>query len=336
MEAFELIKTLTEADGVTGDETAICETIAEYFPDEKKIIKDGSLIVYLNKKNKEKTILIDAHIDRIGMIVTHITDSGFLKVGNVGGLDMRILPASRVFIGKNRLPGVICTKPPHLSGKDSKPLEITDIVIDAGFDSKESAENEIFPGDRIMLFEPAQKLLGDVFAASALDNRASAVAVIFAARKLRENRENLRANIVLLFSSAEEVTERGAIISAYDINPDIALVIDTTFAKTHTDTAAITGQIGKGVMIGVSSTLDGELSNTLIKTAKDSDIDHQIEVMPARTGTNADLISINRGGVKTATLSIPIKYMHTQSETVSKRDIDSTVKLICAYAGVTV
>ncbi|MDR0974629.1 MAG: M42 family peptidase [Ruminococcus sp.] len=328
MDLYNLLEKLTDADGVSGDENDICALITDEFPECKTTITDGNLVVFLSEIDPaKKTVLIDAHIDRIGFIVTQITENGFLRVGNIGKTDMRILPASRVYVGKNRYPGIICTKPPHLSDKDTKPFSVSDILIDVGM-KKADTEKIISPGDRILLHEKFSKLEGDVVAASALDNRAGAAAVIAAGKKILETTHEY--NVVLLFSSCEEVTERGAIISSFNINPDIALVVDVTFAKTHGENSNC-GETKGGVMIGVSASLDKDLSKELITIAKKKNIPYQIEVMSSRTGTNADVIAVSRGGVKASTLSIPIKFMHTQSETVSIFDIEKTVDLIVEF-----
>jgi endoglucanase len=334
MDQLKILEILTDCDGVSGDEKNICEVtsniLTSEFPQIKTKIRDNNLIAFLSEKDpNKKTLLLDAHIDRIGFIVTHITENGFLKVGNIGKTDTKILPASRVFVGKDRLPGVICTKPPHLSDKESKPLSISDILIDVGMDKKE-VEEKISVGDRVILHEKLTHLQGDRIAASALDNRAGAASIIMATRKIiAENLSNY--NVVLLFSSCEEVNERGAIISSFDIKPDIAIVVDVTFAYSHGEEKDTVGEMGKGVMIGISATLDKEFSNALIDTAKAEKIPYQIEVMPQKTGTNADMISTNIGGVKTATLSIPLKFMHNQSEVVSLTDIEYTADLISAF-----
>jgi endoglucanase len=334
MEIEKILETLTECDGVSGDEKNICETVSDIIsaelPHVKTEIRDNNLIAFLSEKDpNKKTLLLDAHIDRIGFIVTHITENGFLKIGNIGKTDTKILPASRVYVGKDRLPGVICTKPPHLSDKDAKPLSVSDILIDVGFDKK-AAEEKISVGDRIILHEKFTRLQGNRVAASALDNRAGAAAIIMAAKNIIAENSS-KYNIVLLFSSCEEVNERGAVISSFFVKPDIAIVVDVTFAYSNGEDKDTVGEMGKGVMIGVSATLDKEFSNALIDTAKIENIPYQIEVMPQRTGTNADMISINYGGVKTATLSIPLKFMHTQSEVISLSDINSTADLISAF-----
>jgi endoglucanase len=334
MDQLKILEILTDCDGVSGDEKSICEAVSDIlnseFPHVKKEIRDNNLIAFLSEKDpNKKTLLLDAHIDRIGFIVTHITENGFLRVGNIGRTDMKILPASRVYVGKNRLPGVICTKPPHISDKDSKPLSVSDILIDVGFDKK-AAEEKFSVGDRVLLHEKFTHLQGDRVAASAFDNRAGAAAIIMAMRKIIA--ENLsKYNVVILFSSCEEVNERGAIISSFFVKPDVAIVVDVTFAYSHGEDRDAVGEMGKGVMIGVSATLDKEFSNDLIDIAKSENIPYQIEVMPQKTGTNADMISTNIGGVKTSTLSIPLKFMHTQSEVISLSDIKSTVDLISAF-----
>ncbi|MDR0943913.1 MAG: M20/M25/M40 family metallo-hydrolase [Ruminococcus sp.] len=335
MDQLKILETLTDCDGVSGDEKNICETVSAILKSEiphiKTEIRDNNLIAFLTKKDpNKKTLLLDAHIDRIGFIVTHITENGFLKVGNIGKTDTKILPAARVYVGEKRLPGVICTKPPHLSDKESKPLSVSDILIDVGLDKK-ATEEKISVGDRVLLHEKFTRLQGDRIAASALDNRAGAAAIIMAMRKIIAENSS-KYNVVLLFSSCEEVNERGAIISTFSINPDIAIVVDVTFAYSHGEDKDTVGEMGKGVMIGVSATLDKEFSNALIDIAKAENIPFQVEVMPQKTGTNADMISTNRGGVKTATLSIPLKFMHTQSEVVSLSDIASTADLISAFA----
>jgi endoglucanase len=337
MDLIKLLEILTECDGVSGDENNICASLSDILsaelPGIKTKICNNNLIAYLSENDpKKKTLLLDAHIDRIGFIVTNITENGFLRVGNIGRTDTKILPAARVYVGENRLPGVICTKPPHLSDKESKPLSVTDILIDVGLDKKNAEEN-ITLGDKVLLHEKFTHLQGDRIAASALDNRAGAAAIIMAAKKIIAENSS-KYNVVLLFSSCEEVNERGAIISSFNINPDIAIIVDVTFAYSHGEEKDMVGEMGKGVMIGVSATLDKSLSDNLKTLATTENLPFQIEVMPQRTGTNADVISVNKGGVKTATLSIPLKFMHTQSEVVSLSDIHSTADLISAFVRV--
>jgi endoglucanase len=334
---FALIKDLCETEGIAGDEKKITEKIAGYFPDCEKTQIGRSLLVKLFPKREEKkNILIDAHIDRVGFRVTYITDGGFLKVGNIGGIDTRILPAERVSVmGKNGvLPGVISTKPPHLSGDEKGALNPSEIAIDVGMD-KETAEREIDLGAAVYLDNTCEKMLGDRITGAAFDNRAGAAILIAAAEKMQNGASATlpECNVYLLFSEGEEVGERGAKIAAAGISFDRAIVVDSSFAEGNSEDKQKCGKMGKGVMIGVSSALDTALSNAFIKTAKAQKIPYQIEIMPAVTGTNADELSLTKSGAKSVTLSFPIRNMHTPVEVLSLQDLEATAELIAAYIG---
>jgi endoglucanase len=139
--------------------------------------------------------------------------------------------------------------------------------------------------------------------------------------------------IYLLFSAAEEVTERGAKIVTQGYSFNTAIVVDSSFAEGNGEDPKKCGKMGEGVMIGVSGTLDTALSNEMIKTAKEKNIPYQIEVMPGKTGTNADELSLGRNGAKTVTLSFPIRNMHTAVEVLSLSDIAAAADLIALYIG---
>ena len=134
-----------------------------------------------------------------------------------------------------------------------------------------------------------------------------------------------------MFSTQEEVGERGAKIGAFDIEPDIAIAVDVSFALTSGDSEVKCGAMGRGCMIGFSPVLDRELSQTFKAMAENRGLPYQIEVMSGTTGTNADRFSVNKHGVKVVTLSIPLKYMHTPVEVISLSDVENTAQLIAAY-----
>ena len=136
----------------------------------------------------------------------------------------------------------------------------------------------------------------------------------------------------MLFAAQEETGERGAQTGAFSIAPDLAVAVDVSFAKTHFESEEDCGIMGKGTMIGVSPSLCRELSQAFIDTAQQKEIPYQIEVMNGKTGTDADKISVTRSGVKTVTLSIPLRYMHTPVEVLDLRDIDYTASLIAEFA----
>ena len=143
--------------------------------------------------------------------------------------------------------------------------------------------------------------------------------------------EELNCSYTIMFSSQEEVGERGAKIGVYDIDPDIAIAVDVSFALTADDSEIKCGKLGKGAMIGFAPTLDRELSNSIKDIAEKNEIPYQLEIMNGETGTNADRFSVNAGGVRAVTLSIPLKYMHTPVEVISVSDVQNTALLIAEY-----
>ncbi|MCR5479686.1 MAG: M20/M25/M40 family metallo-hydrolase, partial [Ruminococcus sp.] len=164
----------------------------------------------------------------------------------------------------------------------------------------------------------------------ALDDRSGVAAVLLALDKLKGKQTNY--NISVLFAAQEETGERGAQTGAFSIAPDLAVAVDVSFAKTHFESEEDCGIMGEGTMIGVSPSLCRELSQAFIDIAQQKEIPYQIEVMNGKTGTDADKISVTRSGVKTVTLSIPLKYMHTPVEVLDLRDIDCTASLIAEFA----
>ncbi|MDR0992484.1 MAG: M42 family peptidase [Ruminococcus sp.] len=330
---YEILKSLSEAEGIAGNERAVTTRIESFFSPERIIKRGGSLLVSLASPREDReNLLVDAHIDRIGFRVTYITDGGFLKIGAVGGIDTRVLPAAEVtVIGKNgAINGVICTKPPHLSGGDSekKSVKVEDFAVDVGMD-KAAAEAAIPLGSAVYLTNTCEKMLGDRVTGAAFDNRAGAAVLLAALPDI--NSENCKYNVYYLFSEGEEVNERGAKTAPFGIDFARAIIVDTSFARGNGEDEHKSGRLGGGVMIGVSSTLDGDFSSEMTDLAKEREIPFQIEVMPEKTGTNADEIGTLAGGVKTVTLSFPIRSMHTAVESLSLSDINAAARLIAAY-----
>ena len=273
-------------------------------------------------------ILLDAHLDEIGLIVTHIEDSGFLRVGNLGGADRRALPACRVVVHgkKDKVSGVICSTPPHFeSGKEKKFVKAEELYLDIGY-AKDRAAELVSPGDRVSLCGPARPLLGDRICGKALDNRAGCVSLLCALELLRKAEP--RCGLSLLFSAMEELGGQGAQTAAYALSPTHAVVVDVSFDCTHGSDPAKCGQIGKGPMIGAAPILSADMTARLIKTAQARSIPHQHEVMPGTTGTNADRIAAARAGVATGLVSIPLRYMHTPVEVVALADVENTGRLL--------
>lgn len=331
MDLEKTIMSLSCAKGVSGDESEAAELalsmLKEYADD--CYIKNGNVIGHSGIKGKKPHILIDAHIDQIGLVVTHITEDGFIKISGCGGIDRRILSAQQVIVlGKEQVRGVICSVPPHLETDESKVPEMSDICIDIGM-SREQAEQVVSLGDKIVFAPHCEKLLGDRLSGTALDDRCGVAAVLRAMDIVKE--QDLQCEVTVLFSTQEEVGERGAKIAAFDIEPDIAIAVDVSFALTADDSELKCGKMSGGCMIGFSPTLDRGLSEQFKEIAVRNQLPYQTEVMSGSTGTNADRFSVNRVGAKAVTLSIPLKYMHTPAEVISVSDVENTAQLIAAY-----
>lgn len=332
LELKNVIFDLSSADGVSGEESCAAQYALKYLKNytDDCFIKNGNVIGnFGNRKNGTPHILIDAHIDQVGLIVTNIYESGFIGFSNVGGIDRRLLPAQQVCIhGKKKLAGVVCSTPPHLSGSDNKINKIEDFYIDTGM-SFEAVSNIVEPGDRITFASMPKELLNDRITGPALDDRSGVASILYALELLRNQKYECSFSIV--FSAQEELGERGAKIAAFDIDPDIALAVDVSFAYCLGDREYECGKMGQGPMIGISPSLSREISDKLIEISINENIPYQLEVMNGLTSTNADQFSVNKTGCKACTVSIPLKYMHTPSEIIQIDDVENTGRLIAAY-----
>lgn len=334
MDIKQTLRTLTESTGVSGAEcpAAQCalELLREYAPN-AEIDSFGNVTAVIASPDPEaKTLMLDAHIDQIGMIVTYIDGEGFLKVGACGGLDMRTMLAQTVIVhGKQQINGVVCTLPPHVSSDHSKVPEVGEISVDIGM-TKEEAERVVSLGDRVTVVSRFREI-GKLVSAPSLDDRSGVCVILRALELLKERR--LRYNIAVCFSAQEETGERGVKMAAFRLAPDEAIAVDVSFGRTPDSAVHETAELGSGAMIGASAVLDRGMAEKLRELAESSDIPYTMEVMPSSTGTNADAISVSRGGVKCCTVSVPIRYMHTSIETMDVNDIEHAARLICEYAG---
>ncbi len=325
-----LLESLCLADGTPGNEAEAAKIAANELKKYMSVSFDALGNVIGRNEAEGKHFLLDAHIDRVGMIVTAVTDDGFVKVGACGGIDTRTLDAAEVTVfGEKPIYGVVSAIPPHLTKKgDNKASDISDIVIDIGMDKK-TAEKYIQPSDRVIVNSKFKKLLSSRVTSSSLDDRAGVVALLIACDMLKESGK--MPNLSVVFSVCEEVGGSGAKTSAYKLSADEAIAVDVSFAVAPDVSEREAGKMSKGPMIGFSGTLDYSISRSLVNLAEKNNIPFQREVMGSSTGTNADSISNVGVGVKTGLISIPLRNMHTQSEIVDIEDIKNTAKLICEY-----
>lgn len=334
MEIAETLEALCKAEGVSGAESAACRAALEIlkkYTDKAEITPFGCVRGFIGDRNNGlKTVMLEAHIDEIGFIVTYIDEKGFVKAGRCGGTDSRLYAAQTVTIhGENGcIKGVVATLPPHVAADSKKTMKIEDLSIDTGY-SKEQLLKLIAPGDRITIDSGFTRLSGSRVTSKALDDRAGVAAVLYALELVKD--KQLKYNVEILFSGQEETGSRGAIIEAYNSAADFAIATDVSYAYTPDAKREKCGDMGKGAMIGVSPSLDMPLTEELKRLCKEKNISYQLEIMGGETGTDADEISVSKGGIKTALVSIPLKYMHTPVEVVDTEDVKSVGRIMAEF-----
>ena len=273
------------------------------------------------------TLMLEAHIDEVGFIVTDVDSNGFLTVKNCGGIDLRMLPSRTVIVhGKEKIVGVFCATPPHLGGvKEYDDIQALKIDTLLG----EKAKEIISVGDLVTFNQKATTLHGSRITGKSLDNRAGVVCLLTLAKKLQG--KTLPFNIVFAFTDAEELGCRGAKTAAFRVSPDEAIVLDVSFADAPDVSGNDCGKLSSGTMIGMSPVLDKQIYKTLVSVAEENNMPYQTEVMGGRTGTNGDVIGISKSGVKTGLVSIPLRNMHTDVEIVDIKDIENVCDLLEKY-----
>lgn len=330
----ELTIKLCGLPGPSGFEKPVREWIADYicpFADEVKSDAVGNLFALKRcGKPGAKVLMLDAHMDEIGFIVTSVED-GFLKFANIGGVDPRMLPAREVrVLSEPPLFGVIDTMPPHLLAEDEmeKAVEEDKLCIDIGM-SQDAALKAAPPGTPVVYASVCEELGNDQLCGKALDDRSCVAIVLKAFEDLSQ--KQLNVDLCCLISAQEEVGLRGAGVGAWNAAPDYAIVVDVTHAKTP-DAKDVLTDAGKGVAIGIGPNMNNAMTRELFRLAEEKQISHQPEVCSGNSGTNAAAIQVSREGVATALLSLPIKYMHTPFETARCEDMEAVRRLIVAYA----
>lgn len=335
MDTKELIFELCTACGVSGSEEPAIAVAEKYLKDFAQIKTDynGNLYAFIGDMSADKTILLDAHLDRIGFMITDIDKNGFVKADKCGGIDVRtLLDTELVLQNHPEIVGVVCCMPPHLSdGKEDKAVSMDKIWVDFGMSYEEISKYAAF-GDMMTFKSKPKMLINDRIASSCLDNRCGVASLIKCAEILSRDCHKLSYKVCILLSAQEETFGTGAKTGAFTVNADEAIVVDVSFASQPDISGQYSSvELSKGPMICISSILNRDMSNCLQSLAKEFDIPYQLEPIAGRTGTNADHISVTASGVKTAVVSIPQRYMHTPNEVISVSDVDNTAKLLARY-----
>ena len=332
MDTKENLKALCLARGNSGAEdeaTAVGERLlAPYGKTRRDNL--GNVICEIAPAKNNRHVLLDAHIDQIALIVTHVDENGFVFASSCGGIDRRGIWGTRVTVmGKDgEYPGVICSVPKELQdGKQENPKP-EEFAADIGFD-KETAERLVRPGDRVILGGVWQDMGNGYITAPALDDRAGCACILEALELLRD--KEIPCGLTAMFSTREETGGEGAAAAAAAIAPTEALEMDVSFGKTPDTDDIETKFMKKGPMIGFAPGLDRKMSERLIALAQKHEIPWQYEVMNGTTGTNADDMAKSGAGVRCCTISPPQQYMHTVIEKMAVEDIRNIGRLIAVY-----
>lgn len=326
MTTLEILEKLTSPAGVAGEEISSFGSLKGLFSLYGDVSCDATGNIIIHRNGNGKHILLDAHLDTIGFVVTGITDDGFVRVQKVGGVDMRTVEGMELILhGTKDIYGIVCTVPPHLSDGESKVSADGTAVVDVGM-SKEETEKIISIGDRVSFKRSFSILNENRISSPYIDDRGG-IAVLLKALEYTET-EN---EITLVCSAQEETGGAGAACASFNADADLSVSVDVSFATTPDSKASECGKMNGGAMIGYAPILDRTYTELLVETAKEKDIPYQKEIMNGRTGTNADHITISKGGIPSVLVSLPIRYMHTPVEAVDLRDIEACAKLIADF-----
>lgn len=317
---------------VSGFEHVNGNVLKKYFETYTDSCEKDNLGSYIFKADgtNHRSIMLAAHIDEIGLMVTGILDGGFLRFTSVGGINAASLVAQDVTVyGKENIFGVIGIKPPHVTTEEErkKPLQLENLFIDTGL-PKEKLEKIVSVGTIATVRREPLSLQGNIISAKALDDRACVAVMLETAKELRKISH--KSNIYYVATSQEETGCRGSKTSAYKINPDIGIVLDVGFGSSP-DMPPETPCLGKGPVVAIGGRMNHKLTKKFINICKEYNYDLQYEGVPAATGTDTESLQISREGIPCILLSIPLRYMHTSVETIDVEDVKTAGKALARF-----
>jgi endoglucanase len=339
--SLDFLRTLVNTPSPTGHEVRGQRVWLDYvkpFADETFSDAYGNCVAVLNKGGGPR-LMLAAHADEIAMAVNYISDEGFIYVRKLGGVDAAITKAQRVIIHSagGAVKGVVGNVAPHLQREEKKPKlpKIHDLFIDIGAGSRAEAAGLVRIGDPITLADEFDLLRNDLAVARAFDNRIGTFAVAEALRLLRESKANLSAEVCAVSNVQEEVGLLGARQIAYSLKPDVAIVVDVTHGtdyptvnKTHHGDV----KLGLGPVLTHGGCNHSEVVARLEAVAAAGNIPLQHGAMSSTSGTDTDVIFWTRGGIASALVSLPNRYMHSPVEVVSLKDLEKIPELLAGFA----
>jgi len=295
----------------------------------------GNLIATL-KGNGGPRVMLAGHCDEIGFMVQYVDDHGFIYFGAIGGVDPHLSPGQRISIHtkKGTVPGIIGKKAIHLiEPKDrDNVIKLKKQFIDIGCSTREEVEALVEIGDPVTFSVGVQALQGDRMTSRAFDDKMGAFIVTEVMKRVKQQ-GGQAVDLYAVSTVQEEVGLRGATTSCYGVNPDVGIVVEVSHATDYPDVEqAGIGRVelGKGPILARGANINPVLFELLVETAKAENIPYQVIGVPRATGTDANVMQLSRGGVATALLGIPLRYMHTPVETLSLADLDNAIALLTA------
>lgn len=332
--ASEFLSLLSVNPGVSGYEKSIASLLKERFAGLADQVSDDTFgnIYALKQGNKKRAkIMLAAHMDEIGLMVTKIDPRGFLRFTAIGGVDQRTLLSQEVLVhGRRAVPGVIGSAPPHILRNSSagEAVKLEDMTIDVGL-SPGQIQELIQVGDIVTLQRETYSLLNNLMAGKSLDDRAGVVTTLVCLEELSRLRHS--HDVIVVATAQEEVGTRGALTSAYTVNPDLAVAIDVTHAVTPEAKGQVHMELGKGPAVALGPNIHPAIYRRLMETAAEQRLPVQIEPLPGPSGTDAWAIQVTQAGIPTGLLSIPLRYMHTSVETINMQDVLDAGKLLAHF-----
>ena len=334
MESIELIEKLSNAPGVSGDEIKVREILKDEIKEyAEKVVTDplGNLIALKGMEKKGPKIMLNAHMDEVGLIIDHINKNGFLQFKKVGGIDDRVLLGKRVLVGEKEIRGVIGAKAIHLQEVDErkKSIKSTELYIDIGAKDMEEAENLVPMGSFVAFDTKFEEITESKFIGKAFDDRLGCAIIVDLLK------QNYNVPIIALFSVQEEIGLRGAAVGTYQYTPDVAITVEGTISADLPEVPdhLKCSKLGHGPVITVKDRgviTDNELRSKLILTAKQNKIPYQFKQVLAG-GTDSYRIQTTKKGVKVLTVAVPVRYIHSPVSLFFKKDYLNTFKLLSKF-----
>ncbi len=339
MSAKEFLQKISEASGVSGYEHSVRDLVIEQmrpYSDQITVTAMGSIIAKKcgawasQARSPAPKVLIEAHMDEIGLMVTDI-DRGFIRFTNIGGFDARVLPSQEVVVrGNQELRGIIGSRPPHVLSEEerTKVVPLDELFIDVGLPEARVREL-VRPGDLVTISRKMMDLKNNIVAGKAFDDRAAVVAISEALRHLATMKHTW--DVYAVTNVQEEVGLRGATTSTYAVAPDIAIALDVSHADqpNTTDVNAVPLDSGMGIALGPN--IHPMIHNKLVEVAQENEIPYRVTAYAGATGTDAWAIQVVRDGIPTGLIDIPLRYMHTSVETLSLSDLERIGRLLALF-----